>query len=131
MAMYVKGNQAETAIRFLEHMLQASDDLESRQALEAQLQQARLEKIALRLDDAVAAYRAEHGLLPLTVEVLRATGFVKAILPDPYGGSWRIDEEGRVHSTVHDQRIMRPETDAQRDQALGRLRNNLKNTRLP
>ncbi len=126
MAMYVKGDQADAAIRFLTHMLEASDDPESRKALEAQLQQARLEKIALRLDDAVERYRERIGRLPASLEVIQRAGFLDEVPPDPYGGSWIIDEEGRTHSTLHERRILKPQTSTQRGQSLERLRSQLR-----
>ncbi|HVI97188.1 MAG TPA: tetratricopeptide repeat protein [Anaeromyxobacter sp.] len=126
MAMYVKADQADAAIRFLTHMIEASEDPESRKALEAQLAQARLEQVALRLDDAVEAYRERFQRLPFAVEELRFAGLVDEIPADPYGGSWTIDGEGRVHSTVNTRRVMRPQTSTERKSVLDRLRSTLK-----
>jgi tetratricopeptide (TPR) repeat protein len=126
MAMYVKGNQADAAMRFLTQMLESSDDPESRKALEAQLQQARLEQIALTIDDAIEKYRERFGRFPLFVHELTQAGLLDAIPPDPYGGAWRIDEEGRVHSTVNDRRVFRPESEAARNRSLLRLQSKLK-----
>jgi tetratricopeptide (TPR) repeat protein len=125
MAMYVKADEADTAIRFLAHMLEASEDPESRKALEAQLEQARLEKVALRLDRAIQAFRERFVRLPLVPEELRAAGLIDEIPPDPYGGAWRIDDEGRAHSTVHDRRVLRPMSEAERAESLQRLRSQL------
>lgn len=126
MAMYVKGDQADAAIRFLTHILESSEDPESRKALEAQLQQARLEKIALRLDDAVAAYLERYHRLPISLEELRYEGLLPEIPPDPYGGSWIIDEDGRTHSSVHERRVMNPQTPSERRQSLQHLRSQLR-----
>jgi tetratricopeptide (TPR) repeat protein len=126
MAMYVKGDQTDAAIRFLTHMIDASEDAESRKALEAQLQQAHLERIARRLDESVQAFRERFVRLPFAVEELRLAGFVDEIPPDPYGGSWTIDEEGRTRSSVHDRRILRPMTHSERQESLQRLGSTLK-----
>lgn len=126
MAMYVKADQANAAIRFLTHMIESSEDPESREALEAQLEQARLEQIALRLDEAVARFRERFLRLPFVIEELRFAGLVEAIPPDPYGGSWIIDEEGRTHSSVHDRRVLRPMTPSERQESLRRLGSTLK-----
>ncbi|WP_242360560.1 lipopolysaccharide assembly protein LapB [Anaeromyxobacter sp. SG17] len=126
MAMYVKADQADAAIRFLTHMIEASEDPESRKALEAQLQQARLEQVALRLDAAVQAFRERFVRLPFAIEEVRFAGLIDAVPPDPYGGSWILDEEGRTHSSVHDRRVMKPLTPSERRDSLQRLRSTLK-----
>ena len=129
MALYVKGNQADAAIRFLAHMVEQSDDEESRKSLEAQLQQALLERAALQIDAAVERYRERVQRLPESVQKLREAGLLDAIPPDPYGGAWVIDEEGRSHSTVHARRIMKPMSSAERSQSIGDLQSHLKGMR--
>ncbi len=126
MAMYVKGNQADAAIRFVSHMLDRSDDPDSRKALEAQLQQAYLERAALQIDAALESYRERFKRPPGSVEELKQSGLLAAIPPDPYGGDWVIDEEGRAHSTVNARRVMRPWTEAQRSESIGKLQSHLR-----
>ncbi len=120
-AMYVKGNQADAAIAFLTHLLDTTKDAESAKALERQLQQARLERAALGLDEAIARYRERFVLPPFSVEQLVATGLIAAVPPDPYGGSWVIDDESRVHSTVNSRRFARPITAEERRAAVRAL----------
>jgi tetratricopeptide (TPR) repeat protein len=124
MALYVKGNQADAAISFLEHMIAASGDAELRKALEEQLQQAHLERAALEIDEAVERYRERYQRLPRSVHELSSASLLAAIPPDPYGGSWVLDEEGRAHSSVHARRVMRPMTATERSQSLARFRSN-------
>lgn len=126
MALYVKGDRADAAIRFLTHMIQQSEDPESRKALEAQLQQAQLERAALQIDAAVEIFRERFGYPPVWVQQLTTTGLLDTIPPDPYGGTWVLDEEGRAHSTVNPRRVMRPLTPAERSQSLRDLRSRLK-----
>jgi hypothetical protein len=123
--MYVKGNQAEAAIGFLTHMIETSEDEDSRKALEAQLQQARLEQAALPIDEAAQRYREQFGWFPASPAPLVAAGFLDRVPPDPFGGSWRIDEDGRVHSTVNPRRLFKADDDAQRGRNLDRLRSTL------
>jgi tetratricopeptide (TPR) repeat protein len=125
-AMYVKGNQAEAAIGFLTHMIETSEDADSRKALEAQLQQARLERAATPIDAAAQRYREQFGWFPASAAALVVAGLLPEVPQDPYGGSWRIDEEGRAHSTVNPRRLFKPDDDAKRDRNLGRLRSTLK-----
>jgi tetratricopeptide (TPR) repeat protein len=126
MAMYVKGNQADAAIRFLTYMIRTSEDPESRKALEVQLAQARLEQVAIPMDEAVAAYRERFGPYPAFVQDLVAAGLLPEIPPDPYGGVWTIDGEGRVHSTSNYRRLFRPDDESKRSTTLDRLRSKLR-----
>ena len=64
MAMYVKGDQAGSAIRFLNEMLAVTEVPESRRALEAQLQQAQLEEVALLLDAAAETFHERFQRFP-------------------------------------------------------------------
>jgi tetratricopeptide (TPR) repeat protein len=126
MAMYVKGNRAEAAIRFLHHMIEVSEDPESRKALEAQLLQARLEQAALPIDEAAQAYLGRFGHLPDSVRELHRAGMLAEVPRDPFGGSWRLDDEGRAHSTVNDRRLFRPLDIAGRTVTIDRLRSHLR-----
>jgi hypothetical protein len=126
MAMYVKGNRAAAAIRFLTHMVQVSEDPESRKALEAQLLQARLEQAALPIDDAARSYRERFGRLPASADELVGAGLLTELPRDPFGGSWRLDVDGRAHSTSNDRRLFKPSDAAGRSSTLHSLRSNLK-----
>jgi len=131
LAMYVKGNQADAAIAFLSHLLETSEDEESRKALETQLRQARLEQAALQIDDAVERYREQFVLRPFTLDQLVATGFLRNLPPDPFGGTWLVDEEGRVHSSVNPRRFQRPMTVQERTSAVGALGAHMRGNRSP
>jgi tetratricopeptide (TPR) repeat protein len=126
MAMYVKGNEAEAAIRFLTHMIATSEDSESRQALEAQLRQAYLEQAARPLDEAAAAYLERHGRVPTSVPELVRSGFLTDVPADPFGGSWRFDDEGRARSTLNERRLFKPDDERSRGRNLDHLRSTLK-----
>jgi tetratricopeptide (TPR) repeat protein len=107
LAYYVKGQRADLAIRYLEDALAAAHDDESRKAITAQLDQARLERAAAVIDEAVTRYRAARGFLPLAPYSLVAEGFLPALPNDPAGGEWTIDADGRARSTAHERRIGR------------------------
>lgn len=117
-AMYVKGDHAEAAVTFLEHLLETARDPESVRALQKQLQQAKLERAALAIDAAVAAYRQHFLLRPFSVDRLVAAGLLREVPPDPYGGTWTLDEEGRAHSSVNPHRFARPMTAEERRAAV-------------
>ena len=109
LAMYVKGRRAEAAIAFLEEALAAASDDESRKAIQGQLDQARFEREADRIDEAVASYRARYGLAPASVSLLVAEGLLPALPVEPFGGRWILGEDGRARSTAHDYRFRPPE----------------------
>lgn len=120
-AMYVKGDQAEGAVAFLEHLIEAARDPESVKALEKQLSQAKLERAALAIDGAVERYRQRYVLRPFSIDQLVTVGLLSEVPPDPYGGAWTLDEEGRAHSSVNPRRFARPMTAEERRDAVGAL----------
>jgi tetratricopeptide (TPR) repeat protein len=107
LAYYVKGQRADLAIRYLEDALRAAQDDESRKAIAVQLEQARVERAAAIVDDALVRYRTARGFPALTPWSLVAEGFLPALPADPAGGEWIIDGEGRARSTAHERRIGR------------------------
>jgi tetratricopeptide (TPR) repeat protein len=109
LAMYVKGRRAEAAVAFLEEALAAARDEESRKAIQGQIDQARFELEADRIDEAVASYRARYGFAPVSVELLVAVGLLPALPADPFGGRWVLGEDGRARSTAHDYRFRPPD----------------------
>lgn len=109
LAFYVKGQRADAAVDFLEQVLAESHDPETRSAVESQLQQARLERDAARVDGAVRAWR-EHAVVgPLHLGQLVEAGLIPAIPADPFGGELYVDAEGTVRSTANPFRFSRPE----------------------
>jgi tetratricopeptide (TPR) repeat protein len=105
LAYYVKGGRAEAAIAFLENVLAETNDPESRKKLEEELAQARFEREAERLDEAVAAYRTRFGTSPASVATLVTAGVLDRLPREPYGGAWILGPDGRVRSTAHEFRF--------------------------
>jgi tetratricopeptide (TPR) repeat protein len=120
-AMYVKGNQAEAAIGFLEHLLASAGDPESRKALERQLERARIEKVAWSIDEALERYRTRFALGPVDLQRLVDTSLLAAIPSDPLGGFWFLGTDGRAHSSVNPERFQRPMTAAERRDSIRSL----------
>ncbi len=114
-AMYVKGDAPGAAISFLEHLHAQAEDDETRRALEKQLAQAELERDAAAIEGAAEAYRTRTGLQPFTIAQLVAEGILAGVPPDPFGGAYYLDADGRVRSTAHARRFERPATGAARD----------------
>jgi len=126
LAQYVKGNAADAAISFLRHLESEAEDDESRRSIHGQLLRATLERDAAALEAAVERYRERVGFPPATLEQLVLEGLVPAIPPDPFGGSYRLDADGRVRSTVDPRRFERPLAGAERDEAMKEARMRLK-----
>ena len=109
LAYYVKGQRADAAVAFLEQSLAETKDPETRKAVEGQLHQARLEREAARLDEAVRAWRSRYVIGPLDLRQLVGEKLIAAIPPDPQGGDLYVDDDGRVRSTANPYRFAPPE----------------------
>ena len=109
LAFYVKGQRADAAVAFLEQSLAETRDPETRKAIEAQLQQAILERNAARVESAVQAWRDRYVVGPLSLGQLQEEGLLDEIPPDPFGGEFYVDDEGRVRSSANPYRFSKPE----------------------
>ncbi len=109
LAYYVKGRRAEAAVAFLEQSLAEARDPETRRSVEAQLNQALLERDAARLDDAVVAWRGRYVIGPLDLGQLVGEGLIAKVPKDPQGGEFYVDHDGRVRSTANPYRFSKPE----------------------
>jgi tetratricopeptide (TPR) repeat protein len=121
-AMYAKADRSEAAVSFLRHLREEAQDDESRKAIDHQLQRATLERDANRLEAAAETFRERTLLAPFCLEQLVLAGLVPSIPEDPFGGVYWMDGEGRVRSSVYDQRLDRPETPEQRERTLREYR---------
>lgn len=120
LAYYVKGHRAEAAVAFLEQSLAEARDPDTREAIEGQLKQALLERDAVRLDDAVKAWRDRYVVGPLYLHQLVAEGLLPAIPPDPHGGELYVGEDGRVRSTANPFRFSNPDDSSHARRPSGR-----------
>lgn len=117
LAQYAKGDAAEAALSFLGHLEAEAQDDDSRRAIRTQIQRAIVERDATRLEEAAGRYRARIGLRPVALEQLVQEGLVARIPPDPFGGSYYLDDEGRVRSSANPRRFDGPLGREERDQA--------------
>jgi hypothetical protein len=125
-AMYAKGDHAEAAMSLLGRLRDEAQDDESRRAIDHQIQRAALERDSNQLEKAAEIYRERFLVPPICLEQLAFEGLVPAVPPDPFGGFYYLDEEGRVRSSVYSKRLDRPPTPVERERELrqyqGRLR---------
>lgn len=90
------GNDTVTAILFLDDMLRQTADPMVRRYLEKR--QMAL-KIIHDLEQKVQAFKKTTGKLPHSFAEMIATGLLKEIPVDPYGGTFFLFENGRVYTT--------------------------------
>jgi tetratricopeptide (TPR) repeat protein len=88
------------AIRFLQDELKLTDDPDLRKELERRLASLTHDEYAERLNELAQAFAAERGRRPRGVEELVRVGKLKTAPPDPLGGSWVVDIDGEIKSSV-------------------------------
>jgi hypothetical protein len=67
--------------------------------LEARQKNLRVECALLEMEDAVTAYRAQHGRAPARLEDLVGPNLLPRIPPEPLGGTWILEAGGNLRST--------------------------------
>ena len=90
------GGKSKTALLFLEEMLAETDDVLLRNRLEMRM--LALER-AVAIEDALGKFKAQEGRSPEQLIELVTAGYLSELPLDPYGGRWRVLENGRVFST--------------------------------
>jgi hypothetical protein len=91
-----KVNRTENAIVFLDAILKRTDDERLRKEYETRLLAL---KRLLHLENGVASYQQKFGKKPHGLEDLIQRKIINEIPPDPYGGAFYLDAQGRVSST--------------------------------
>ncbi len=91
-----KVKRTENAIIFLENILKRTDDEKLRRDYEARILAL---KRLLYLENGVEIYQEKFGKKPHGLEELVQRKILQDIPADPYGGTFHLDEQGRVSST--------------------------------
>jgi tetratricopeptide (TPR) repeat protein len=94
--LYYQADETEVAIDFLEEMIRNSKSEKLRKWMSIRLQAFR---IVAFLEDATVRYQERYKRRPRKLQALVAGGILKAIPPDPYGGEFYLDDQGRVSTT--------------------------------
>ena len=105
--LYYQADATEVAIEFLEEMIRNSKSEKLRQWMTIRLEALR---IVAFLEDALDSYEQRFQRRPQNLEALVADGIIKAIPPDPYGGTFYLDERGRVRTTSKFAQTRKPDT---------------------
>jgi len=94
--MLYQGNQTVTAITYLEGFINETKNPAVRKKLLLRLHTLRAIHL---LENAIVAYTKDKGKPPDMLDDLISAGFLNKIPADPYGGTFLLDETGRVHTT--------------------------------
>jgi len=90
------GSRSKTALLFLEQMLSENKQIKVSSELEKRFEALRG---AAELEEAALQYYQQYGKAATGIDDLLASGLVKSLPPEPYGGTWRLHSNGRVDST--------------------------------
>jgi tetratricopeptide (TPR) repeat protein len=93
---FYEGGETALALAYLKEMIDTarSEPLKRHMMIRAEA----LEKI-LHLEEAVLIYKKRYKQAPKKLDDLIRAGIVRQIPEDPYGGSFFLDEQGRVRTT--------------------------------
>jgi tetratricopeptide (TPR) repeat protein len=97
-----KSGSPEQAITLLEELKATGTDEQTERRLDEQLKLAVLERDAQALERSATHFREQRGRSIEQLAELVASGTIRAIPPDPFGGTYIWDpSEGKVHSSVN------------------------------
>ncbi|HEY6837792.1 MAG TPA: hypothetical protein VI389_03535 [Geobacteraceae bacterium] len=93
---FYEANDYNFAIVFLKTMRKTAKDDKEKKFYDFRL---RALVAAKEIQDAVNSFRSASGRLPGRLDELATAGYLKSVPADPYGGSFYLDENGKVRTT--------------------------------
>jgi len=93
---FYESEQTSFGLAFLETMIRTSKDKAIKKSYEMR-RDALLATIAI--NQALEKYKSSYGSMPADLRVLVRSGFLTKLPTDPYGGTFYLDEHGKVRST--------------------------------
>lgn len=94
--MLYQGNQTEAAIAYLEAFIKGTNNPAVREKLQLRL---RALQAIFVLEHGVADFAKAKGRLPHDLDEVVSSGLIDAIPADPYGGTFYLEESGKVYTT--------------------------------
>jgi tetratricopeptide (TPR) repeat protein len=88
---YLKAGKIEVAQALWEEVARSTSNKIMRQVAKVALQNLDLDAAVEKLSELVERFRANRGRFPATLDDLVEAGLVKAIPPDPFGGTYFLD----------------------------------------
>ncbi len=114
----IESAQRQVAIRFLREELELTTDPELREPLEARLLGLMHEEMVDKFDGLIATFQELHGRPPAEPRELLQVTDLPDLPPDPLGGTWTVDVDGRIRSTVDVEDLTRRARDRERQMLL-------------
>ena len=111
----VNTSNRDVAIRYLREELAETSDPELREPLEAKLRLLMHEHMVEKFEELASLYEEAHGVPPASPEALLGTGGMQRMPPDPLEGSWVIDVDGAIRSSVDVEDRIRRGVNRERD----------------
>ena len=93
---FYESEQTSFGLAFLETMIKTSKDKSIKKSYEMR-RDALLATLAI--NQALEKYKSSHGGMPADLRVLVLSGFLTKLPTDPYGGTFYLDEHGKVRTT--------------------------------
>lgn len=93
---FYEAGRTELGVAYLQGMIEDVRDPQQKKAYELRLQALLATR---KIEQALAAWRSQHGGEPSDLQQLLAAGLLEKIPQDPYGGEFFLDETGRVRTT--------------------------------
>ena len=103
--MLSEAREPEAALRLLEPIVRQENDPARRAVLERRIREVTVERDLQTLERAVEWYREKTGTVPTELSALVREGILTAIPPEPNGGSYVMEQGGKVRSNRVPQRL--------------------------
>lgn len=103
--MLSEARDPEAALSMLETIVKQENDPARRSVLERRIREVTVERDLQALERAVESYREKMGVVPESLPDLVREGIVEGISPEPNGGNYILDREGKVRSDRVSQRL--------------------------
>jgi len=97
--MLSEGHRPETAIAFLQNMIEREADPRRKASLEERMRQVEVERDLQILEKAVSEYDTRTGAPPSRLADLVRSGVLPRIPEEPYGGKYLLMPDGQVRSS--------------------------------
>lgn len=94
--MFSEGRRPETAIAFLQEMIEGETDPRRKATLEERMRRVEVERDLQLLEKAIGEYDALVGAPPVRLEDLVRAGLLARIPEEPYGGKYLLMPDGQV-----------------------------------
>lgn len=96
--MLSEGHRPETALAFLQNMIERETDPRRKASLEERMRQVEVERGLQILEKAIGEYRTRVGTPPGRLADLVRAGVLTRIPEEPYGGKYLLMSDGGVRS---------------------------------